>query len=217
MIENNLTGKITADNNITQPQKQSTGGFFAGAQIEGITPFKEEFDKMLQVAELPIAQNIDPYINFEYEDGLEDIFKIDTQKIENQDAVFFLNIAQQGESINIHMNDEISVIDASNYKTMEVSKTLGDILLKAQENNKSLRLDFDNQVTVILKVASDGKIDASFIPQNKEVEKYLKNNIDYLKVRFDEQSIGYSNISYKPYKEHNGQGQRQRKQGTENE
>lgn len=167
------------------------------------TTFKSEFNKLLDTT--PdisfLAQNslINPILDFENFDEIETI-KFDTKEIENVDAMFFLNISTNSQTQNLQINDEISVIDASNYKTMEVSKMVGDIILKAQENNKSVRLDFDNRVTVVLKVAKDGKIDATFFPQEKEVENYLKNNIDYLKVRFDEQSIAYSNISYKPYK-----------------
>lgn len=184
------------------------GGYNIQTQ-DGLS-FKDEFEKLLiektsEDADLLIGSiGINPYLQFNFEDyEIEETFKYDTKTIENVDAMFFLNISNQGESVNLKINDDLSVIDASNYKTMEVSKTLGDMILRASENNKSVRLDFDDHVTVVLKVSKDGKIDASFFPQNKEVENYLKNNIDYLKVRFDEQSIAYSNISYKPYKEPN--------------
>ncbi len=182
--------------------------------------FEDEFKKLLNSnfsfdptsvisGIIPVDYSVSPV---EYE-----TISLDTNNIDNVDAMFYLNVANQGESVNISINDETSVIDAANYKTMEVSKTLGNMLLKAAENNKTLRLDFDNNVTVILKVAADGKIDASFIPQNKEVENYLKNNIDYLKVRFDEQTIAYSNISYKPYKQSGNNREKQERQGKNNE
>ena len=181
-----------------------------GINTQGGISFKNEFEKLLiektnEDANLMIGSiGLNPYLEFNYEDyEIEETFNYDTKTIENVDAMFFLNISNQADTINLKLTDNLNVIDATNYKTMEVSKTLGDMLFKASEDNKSVRLDFDNHVTVVLKVAKDGKIDASFFPQNKEVENYLKNNIDYLKVRFDEQSIAYSNISYKPYKEPN--------------
>lgn len=160
--------------------------------------FKDEFDKMLlesvdasqfvQLAPLEILMQADENIS------------LDTKSIEDVDAMFFFNISNTGETnLNLQIKDNENVIDAANYKTMPVSKTIGDILMKASENNKSVRLDFDNQVTVVLKVAKDGRIDATFFPQDKQVENYLRNNIDYLKVRFDEQNIAYANLSYKPY------------------
>lgn len=181
-----------------------------GTNTQGGISFKNEFEKLLiektnEDANLMIGSiGLNPYLEFNFEDyEIEETFNYDTKTIENVDAMFFLNISNQADTINLKLTDNLNVIDATNYKTMEVSKTLGDMLFKASEDNKSVRLDFDNHVTVVLKVAKDGKIDASFFPQNKEVENYLKNNIDYLKVRFDEQSIAYSNISYKPYKEPN--------------
>lgn len=185
--------------------------------------FEDEFNKLLNSnfgfdpssmisGIMPVDYSIMP-IDYSATPNDYETVSLDTNNIENVDAMFYLSVANQGESVNISINNETSVIDANNYKTMEVSKTLGNMLMKAAENNKTLRLDFDNNVTVILKVAADGKIDASFIPQNREVENYLKNNIDYLKVRFDEQTIAYSNISYKPYKQPGNGRQKEERQG----
>lgn len=189
----------------------------AGIQINE-TSFKDEFEKLLDSpaldpSSLVQAIGINPMIQFEPSIDFE-TYEYDTKTIEDVDAMFFLNISTMPDPINLKINDETSVIDASNYKTMEVSKTLGDLITKSMESNKAVRLDFDDHVTVVLKVSKDGKIDTTFIPQNKEVENYLKNNIDYLKVRFDEQNIAYSNISYKPYKQPNN---RNKKQGDKNE
>lgn len=179
---------------------------------EGLT-FKDEFDKLISPEiNLPLeflSQNFE--INNDEENFEIEQFNFDTKNIENVDAMFFLNISSNSQNINLQLNDEASVIDAANYRTMEVSKTLGDMLVKASQNNNALRLDFDNNVTVILKVAADGKIDTTFFPRDKEVENYLKNNIDYLKSRFNVQNIAYSNISYKPYRE--GNQKRQERQG----
>lgn len=195
---NEFKGKVVLDG------ASKTGTVSLGEKSE----FKEKFDKMLMDSNFLAPQDgligmgISPLIEFDNSSfDVGETHSYDTDTIENVDAMFFLNISNQGNAVNLKVNDDLSVIDASNYKTMEVSKTLGDLILKAQENNKAVRLDFDDHVTVVLKVSREGKIDATFIPQDKEVEKYLRNNIDYLKVRFDEQSIAYSNISYKPYKQ----------------
>lgn len=190
---------------------------------KGGVSFKNEFDKLISdnsntVDTSLIASSLGLYPLFtpEFTPDIQseefDSYFIDTKTIDNKDAMFFLNISSRGENVNIKLNNDTSIIDASNYKTMEVSKTLGDIIMKSAENNKSVRLDFDNRVTVVLKVSKEGKIDASFFPQDKQVEQYLRNNIDYLKVRFDEQNIAYSNISYRPYRQN-----RNNKQGDKNE
>lgn len=208
---NDLKGNITID---SAKQRTDTApvGASNGILTEGGKTFKDEFDKLLidSIDSSMLVQSIGIAPSIEFEPLYEtETYKYDTKTIENTDAMFFLNISSSPDTINLKVNDETSVIDASNYKTMEVSKTLGDLIIKSMENNKAVRLDFDDHVTVVLKVSKEGKIDTTFIPQNKEVENYLKNNIDYLKVRFDEQNIAYSNISYKPYR----QNKRENKQG----
>ena len=211
---NELKGNVRID--------ASNGSLGKTIQKDGVS-FKNEFDKLISdnsntVDTSLIASSLGLYPLFtpEFTPDIQseefDSYFIDTKTIDNKDAMFFLNISSRGENVNIKLNNDTSIIDASNYKTMEVSKTLGDIIMKSAENNKSVRLDFDNRVTVVLKVSKEGKIDASFFPQDKQVEKYLRNNIDYLKVRFDEQNIAYSNISYRPYRQN-----RNNKQGDKNE
>ena len=69
------------------------------------------------------------------------------------------------------------------------------------DSKKPIRLDFDKDITVILKMDSDGKIQAHFIPGSSEVEKYLKNNIQSLRQNFDDEEINYSYLGYSRYKE----------------
>ena len=68
------------------------------------------------------------------------------------------------------------------------------------DTKKPIRLDFGNDVTVILKLDKEGKIQAHFIPGTSEVEAYLKNNITFLKQAFDEEEINYSYLGYSKQK-----------------
>jgi len=154
------------------------------------------------------------------DDGLEDILSsldiiqsinLDTINIDKADAMFFINALNFGGYTNYTVQTDGSIIDASNYKGIEVSKTLSDMLAKIQNTKQAVRLDFDNNVTVILKL-NDGKIDARFLPGDKVAEEYLKNNIPYLKQRFDENNIPYANISYKQQRQReNGQNNKEKK------
>ena len=130
---------------------------------------------------------------------------LDTLNIEKCDALFFINMLNEAGYTNYTVSNEGNIIDAANNKSIEVSKTLSDLLLKAQDTKSAVRLDFDNNVTVVLKL-TDGKINAQFIPGDKAVEEYLRNNIPYLKQIFDEQNIPYANLSYKQQQQ-NGRGQ----------
>ena len=48
-----------------------------------------------------------------------------------------------------------------------------------------------------MKVDKEGKINAEFIPGDKAVEAYLRNNIPFLKQRFEEQNIAYNDLYYR--------------------
>ena len=131
--------------------------------------------------------------------------------------MFFINALNSNGYTNYTVQTDGSIIDASNYKGIEVSKTLSDMLLKIQNTKQAVRLDFDNNVTVVLRLSDDGKINAHFIPGDKAVEEYLKNNIPFLKQRFEEQNIPYANLSYRGqrHQRNNNGGQNNKEKDNE--
>ena len=147
----------------------------------------------------------------------------DSLNISFDDALFFSELvknpqfsmsANQCELINL--GELNSSTDIQAYKSMSVSRSLFNLITKAQETQKPVRLDFDNNVTVIMKVDKEGKISAEFIPGDKAVEAYLKNNIPYLKQRFEEQNIVYNDLHYRQNNQ-NRQQQRNYKGESEDE
>ena len=145
----------------------------------------------------------------------------DSLNVSEKDAQFFYELtknpqfalsASQNQLLNL--GELTSSTDMQVYKPMEVSKGLFNLISKAQETQKPVRLDFDNNVTVIMKVDKEGKITAQFIPGDKAVEEYLRNNIPYLKQRFETQNIAYNDLFYR---QNRGQQQRNYKGESENE
>ena len=67
----------------------------------------------------------------------------------------------------------------------QVSKTLADMLVKSMNENKPIRINFDNDISVIIKISRDGKISADFLPSSQIAEAYLKEKI-YLHSAFQE-------------------------------
>ena len=137
---------------------------------------------------------------------------LDSLNISEDDALFFYDLTKNPQfSLGINQNELInlgeltSASDIQSYKTMEVSKTLFSLIDKARDTQKPVRLDFDNNVTIIMKVDKDGKLTAEFIPGDKAVEAYLRNNIPFLKQRFEEQNIAYNDLFYRQ----NNQNRRQ--------
>lgn len=96
-------------------------------------------------------------------------------------------------------------------KSANVSKTLINALANTQKTGQAVRIDFGNDIAVVMRVTKDGSIMANFIPGDKAVEEYLKNNIGFLKQRFEEEDIPYSRLSYS---QHEGQERRDRQQNS---
>ena len=145
----------------------------------------------------------------------------DTVKISREDAKFFADLVENkqfaiqnndGKSELIKFSDEIG----PTYKTQQTSKVLIDLVNKAYEDGKPVRIDFDSNVSVILKIDKKGKISAEFIPGDKAVEEYLRNNIRFLKQRLDDQNISYNDILYRQSK-NNQNNSRNKKQNSEGE
>lgn len=133
------------------------------------------------------------------------------------DVMFFVNLAQDGQfSVNTTsegkfdsiIQTQISQISASQ-KTVEVTNQLTELIQKAQSSQKPVRISFDNDVSVILKIDKHGKVTAEFIPGSVEVENYLRNNISSLRQKFDEQNLPYNDLFYR-------QSERQNKRQNQN-
>ena len=138
------------------------------------------------------------------------VFEINTDKIGVNDAIFFINLLNQENLINYNVEDNKITLNSYDGKKIEASNPLLNMLKTSIDSKKPIRLDFDNDVTVILKMNKDGKINAHFIPGTSEVENYLKNNLSCLRQRFDEEDINYNELSYSKYK-NNEQNQKQKK------
>lgn len=122
-----------------------------------------------------------------------------------EDAKFFVNLTQEGQfSVETTQAGEfknlmqMQVAQTSvTQKTVEVTNQLTSLIEKAQKTNKPVRITFDNNVSVILKIDKNGKVSAEFIPGSIEVENYLRNNISALRQKFDEQNLPYNDLFYR--------------------
>ena len=142
--------------------------------------------------------------------------------INEQDAEFFVNLVNDNangvNAQSIAAQAQNAVDTGADVQQVQKSAHLSEALLNAintaKETNQPLRIDFDNNVAVILRVSKDGTIAANFIPGDKAVEQYLRNNIDLLKNNFDENNLPYSDLSYSnSSKEQNRRRRNQSQQG----
>lgn len=118
------------------------------------------------------------------------------------DAQFFINLTK-----NDNINTQAVVAQAQAaldngaelsqvQQNVKISETLLNAINIAREKNQPLRIDFDQNISVIMRFGRDGSFAANFIPGDKVVEQYLKNNLESLKSTFDEKELPYSELSY---------------------
>ena len=135
------------------------------------------------------------------------IVKFDSVIVSKEDAEFFINLV---ENKNIDLN-EVKNAEASS----KVSKTLADLLAKSMNENKPVRIDFDNNISVIIRISREGKLSADFLPSSQVAEAYLKENLPLLRQRFDDNNIEYDELNQRRQKQDNQS--ENRKKGRENE
>ena len=118
------------------------------------------------------------------------------------DAQFFINLTQN-DTVSVQnavvqaqnmINSGADVSDVQ--QNVKISQALLDAINNAKETNQPLRIDFDQNVSVVLRIGKDGAIAANFIPGDKAVEQYLRNNIESLKATFNENDLPYTDLSY---------------------
>lgn len=139
----------------------------------------------------------------------------DVINMSDSDANFFANLVQNTDmsmqSIAANISDQMAEGAQNIQKNVQVSSALMDKLAESMKTNQPFRIDFDKDVSVIIKVNKDGSLAANFIPGDKAVEQYLRNNIASLRQRFDEQDLSYTQLSYS----NSRQQQQQKRQNKE--
>lgn len=129
-----------------------------------------------------------------------------TIKMDTNDLTFFVNLVgnqqmtaqnSQANNSNILNNGFTDIKSEATQETVKVSATLLNAINDSLKTNKPFRIDFGNDVAVIMRVDKDGVLSANFIPGSTAVENYLKNNIESLKQNFDNQNLPYNELSYR--------------------
>lgn len=174
---------------------------------------KSEDNDVLMAANMPFSQMLsqqlsDVEIEANASNNLYALsvdYNYDSLSMDFNDAIFFVNLAQEGQfSIENASNGDFSSIvkteltqNVITQKTVDVTNQLTSLIEKAQKTQKPVRITFDNDVSVIIKIDKHGKVSAEFIPGSLEVENYLRNNIASLRQKFDEQNLPYNDLFYR--------------------
>ena len=140
---------------------------------------------------------------------VETVVKYDSIIMNQADVEIFAELVQKGE---LNLNNLTS---QGIEKSLQISKTLADMLVKAKENNQPLRIDFDNNISVIIRISKEGKIRADFLPSSQVAEAYLKENLPLLRQKFEDNNIDYESLNQRERKENPKDNNR--KKGQKNE
>lgn len=153
----------------------------------------------------------------------KETIKVDytTVKMSTDDAVFFVELVQDTEktlqNVITDLQSEVEQKVQETSKNVKVSATLMNAISEAVKTNQPMRIDFDKDISIIIKIDKDGSINAKFIPGDKAVEEYLKQNISALRQRFDEQEINYRDLSYSNRQKQNQENNRRNNKEKDHE
>ena len=117
--------------------------------------------------------------------------KYDNIVMNEGDVDFFAKLVENGQAD----------MTQATAKSSKVSKTLADMLAKSMKDNQPVRIDFDNNISVIIKVGRDGKISADFLPSSQVAEAYLKENLPLLRQKFEDNNIEYDELNHREQKQ----------------
>ena len=150
---------------------------------------------------------------FKYNINLSDLTKDDIKLFQSliKKSDFVINsFDSQTQTFSAIINGEgVNV----SYRSLEVSNTLFIAIENAAKTGKAVRLDFDKDASVILKISKDGKLSADFIPNDKAMEIMLKNALPELKAKLDAENLPYEELNYRNF---NQQKNNQKEQKEKN-
>lgn len=134
---------------------------------------------------------------------------MDLKELSEEDVNFFKVFSENKNLVINEINpkeNQVSFNTVDNnaqqvsYKSVNLSKGLFNLIEYSFNTNKPVRLDIQDQSSVILKVNTEGKLSAEFITGNPAIEYALKSSIPSLRQKLDSEGIPYDNISYRETK-----------------
>ena len=178
---------------------------------ENTIQMQPEDNELLSQTNLPFAQMLNPQMTTQTDIQTTNInnigidCNIETMTMSFEDAMFFINLTKEAQfSVETAPSGEFKAItqievsqNVASKRAVEVTNQIATLVEKAQKTQKPVRITFDNNVSVIIKIDKQGKVAAEFIPGSVEVENYLRNNIGALRQKFDEQNLPYNDLFYR--------------------
>ncbi|MBR6098652.1 hypothetical protein IKP85_02790 [bacterium] len=195
-----LEGEVTAENQ-TQNNQQGQG---QNNQQNGYTPLTDQIQAYMNANGVDINfTNLNPMSATSQSQlsGMVTTVNYSGIQMSDTDAKFFADLVSKTDMTAGSIAAEFEkAMQQGNVKmvqsTAKASMALIEALKESAKNHQAFRIDFDKDISVILQVDKGGKINANFIPGDKAVENYLRNNIETLRQRFTDENIAYGDLTY---------------------
>lgn len=133
------------------------------------------------------AKNAESVLSQAIEESKKKLVRLNLSELTSEDVDYIINLLQNGTADSDFDNEENPSVLSAKFLA-----ALKDSII----NKKVFRIDFDNEISVIIKIDTEGKISANFLTSSKELGEGLKNNLYILRQRFEEQGIKYGSIDY---------------------
>jgi len=204
---NVLTGSIKSDLDIEESQLNTKD--LLSLNIQQLLDTQNQITHKNNVYNLSISTSEDLTKN------IGETLNYQSMEMTVEDAQFFVDVVKNNnagvQNVVQDIQQAMTFGTEEVQKSANVSKTLINALHNTTKTGQAVRIDFGNDIAVVMRVGKDGAIMANFIPGDKAVEEYLKNNIGFLRQRFEEEEIPYSQLSYS---QHQQQEKRQQQENN---
>lgn len=117
-----------------------------------------------------------------------------------EDDMEFFKLVLNNPNVAINNSDSIVVEDEKGKKTLkklDFSKSMMNLIEYAYGSNRPIRLDFAQNLSIILKIDKQGQVSAEFVSSDKAMGYLLKTNLPLLRQKLDSEGIKYKKIFYR--------------------
>ena len=200
-----LKGEVSAENQTSENNQSGQGQMQNNNQNQnGFSPLSSQIQSYMSANGVDIHfTSINPMSATSQTQltGMAVTVDYSSVQMSDTDAKFFADLVSKtdmtaasiaAEFEKAMQNGNVRMVQS----TAKASAALIEALKESAKNYQSFRVDFDKDISVILQVDKGGKINANFIPGDKAVEAYLRNNIESLRQRFNEENIAYGDLNY---------------------
>ena len=202
--QENVKNETTSENQFQDSSQSGQGQAQDNGQQQGYTPLASQIQSYMNANGVDMHfTSINPMSATSQAQLTGMVTTVDYSVIQmsDTDAKFFADLVSKTDMTAASIAAEFDkAMQNGNTKmvqsTAKASAALIEALKESAKNHQSFRVDFDKDISVILQVDKGGKINANFIPGDKAVEAYLRNNIESLRQRFNEENIAYGDLSY---------------------